>query len=80
MVAQVTGLPIIPVAAGATAAWWMNSWDRFMLPKPFSRVNVEYGAPHFVPRRASQDELLQRSRILESELNQMTERVNGPDA
>ena len=80
MVAQVTGLPIVPVAAGATAAWWMSSWDRFMLPKPFSRVNVEYGAPHFVPRRASQHELLQRSEMLELELNQMTERVNGLDA
>ncbi|MFV2006103.1 MAG: lysophospholipid acyltransferase family protein [Longimicrobiales bacterium] len=77
MVAQMTGLPIIPVATGATAAWWMSSWDRFMLPKPFSRVNVEYGAPHLIPRHASEDELLSMAASLESELNRMTERVNG---
>lgn len=77
MVAQVTGLPIIPVATGATAAWWMSSWDRFMLPKPFSRVNVEYGAPHVIPRCATEDELLSRAAALESDLLRMTERVNG---
>ncbi len=77
MVAQVTGLPILPVATCATAAWWMSSWDRFMLPKPFSRVNVEYGVPHLVPRRAGEDELRDRAAALESELMRMTERVNG---
>ncbi len=77
MVAQVTGLPIIPVATGSTAAWWMSSWDRFMLPKPFSRVNVEYGAPHVIPRRATEDELLSRAAALESDLLRLTERVNG---
>lgn len=77
MVAQVTGLPILPVATGATAAWWMSSWDRFMLPKPFSRVNVEYGTPHLIPRRAGEDELRDRAAALEAELMRMTERVNG---
>ena len=79
MVAQVTGLPIIPVAAGASGAWWMSSWDRFMVPKPFSRVNVEYGAPQLISRRASEEELRNRAAGLESELNDMTERVNGRD-
>ena len=74
---HLTRMAILPVATGATAAWWMSSWDRFMLPKPFSRVNVEYGAPHVIPRRASEDELRERAAALESELMRMTERVNG---
>lgn len=77
LAAQVTGLPIVPVAAGTTSAWWMSSWDRFMLPRPFSRVNVEYGPPHFIPRRAGENELQARATELESELNRMTERVTG---
>lgn len=34
---------IVPVYAEAENAWYFNSWDRFMLPKPFSKVTVRYG-------------------------------------
>jgi len=37
------------IAAGARAsergAWWIRSWDRFCIPKPFAAVEVVYGAP-----------------------------------
>lgn len=36
---------IIPVVAVADRAWYLNSWDRFMIPKPFARVTVAYGNP-----------------------------------
>lgn len=36
---------ILPVAAWADRAWRLRSWDRFMVPKPFARVTVAYGAP-----------------------------------
>jgi lysophospholipid acyltransferase (LPLAT)-like uncharacterized protein len=36
---------ILPVAASADRAWRLRSWDRFMVPKPFARVTVAYGAP-----------------------------------
>ena len=36
---------ILPVAASADRAWRLRSWDRFMIPKPFARVTVAYGAP-----------------------------------
>jgi lysophospholipid acyltransferase (LPLAT)-like uncharacterized protein len=41
--AQRTGVPIIPVRASAARAWRLKSWDRFMIPKPFARVDVHYG-------------------------------------
>lgn len=37
--------PILPVAAGASRAWRLKSWDRFMIPKPFARVTVAYAEP-----------------------------------
>lgn len=45
IVAQRTGAPLVPVAAGAARAWRLGSWDRFLIPKPFSRVVVAYGDP-----------------------------------
>jgi lysophospholipid acyltransferase (LPLAT)-like uncharacterized protein len=41
--AQRGGAAIIPVHAEAERAWRLHSWDRFMIPKPFSRVHIRYG-------------------------------------
>jgi lysophospholipid acyltransferase (LPLAT)-like uncharacterized protein len=41
--AQRSGAPILPIAAHASSAWHLGSWDRFMIPKPFARVTVAYG-------------------------------------
>ena len=43
--AQRSGTFILPVAASASRAWRLKSWDRFMIPKPFARVTVAYGRP-----------------------------------
>ncbi|WP_299978944.1 lysophospholipid acyltransferase family protein [Desulfobacula sp.] len=34
---------VIPLYTSAEHAWFFNSWDRFMLPKPFSRVCITFG-------------------------------------
>lgn len=34
---------IVPVSISADRAWFFNSWDRFMLPKPFAGVRFEFG-------------------------------------
>jgi lysophospholipid acyltransferase (LPLAT)-like uncharacterized protein len=36
---------IVPVHAQADRAWRLNSWDRFLIPKPGARVTVTYGRP-----------------------------------
>jgi len=56
-VAQVTGLPVIPLAAGATSSWHFSSWDGFMVPRPFSRVRIVYGEPRWVSREAGREAL-----------------------
>ncbi len=38
-------IPIVPYMPIARSAWVFNSWDRFRLPKPFSIIDVYYGAP-----------------------------------
>lgn len=46
--AQRGGGAILPIAASASRAWRLRSWDRFLVPKPFARVTVAYGAPQMV--------------------------------
>jgi len=45
LMATRAGCVVIPVFAGARAAWRLKSWDRFLVPKPFARVRVVYGHP-----------------------------------
>lgn len=45
VISQRTGAPMVPVAASASSAWRLRSWDRFMIPKPFARLIVAYGEP-----------------------------------
>jgi lysophospholipid acyltransferase (LPLAT)-like uncharacterized protein len=40
--------PILMVAASASSAWRLKSWDRFMIPRPFARVTVAYGEPRII--------------------------------
>jgi lysophospholipid acyltransferase (LPLAT)-like uncharacterized protein len=35
----------------------MNTWDRFMIPKPFARIVIAVGEPVEVPRDLSMDEI-----------------------
>ena len=40
---QRTGAYIVPIRAAASHSWRLKSWDRFLIPKPFARVDVSYG-------------------------------------
>jgi hypothetical protein len=51
MAAASTGLPIQPVALAASRAKRLRSWDRFLIPLPFSTVHFVYGEPLQVDRR-----------------------------
>ena len=74
VLARLTGAPVIPVGVRPGRCWRVNSWDRFVVPGPFARFQVEYGEPHFVPRDAEEEELNARARELEEVLN----RLSGP--
>ena len=49
-IAQVSGLGIVPTITSSEKRWSFRSWDRFMVPKPFSRVIIRFGeAIHVQP-------------------------------
>lgn len=70
--AQATGSRLFPVAAAAERAWVFGSWDRFTVPRPFSRVHYAVGSAIRVPR-AADDAVIESLRAdLERELDRLT--------
>lgn len=55
--AQMTGLPILPVSYQVSIRKEIDSWDRFIVPGPFAKVAVEVSAAITVPRRAGKEQL-----------------------
>lgn len=51
LAAAATGFPIVPVAVAASRTRRLRSWDRFLVPLPFSTVHFVYGEPLTVARR-----------------------------
>lgn len=54
--AQLTGLPIVPVSYRLAWKYVVNSWDRFQVPLPFSRCDVFLDEALCVPREATEQE------------------------
>ena len=50
LMARVAGAPMVPIVCAASSAWTLNTWDHFMIPKPFARIIVAVGEPIDVPR------------------------------
>jgi len=55
--ASLLGLPIVPVGIGIDNPWRMNTWDKFAIPRPLSRVRHIFGPKIFIPRKSSREEL-----------------------
>lgn len=74
--AQLAGVPIIPATAGCDRAWWVGGWDRFLIPKPFSRIRMMFGEPIFIARDQAQADLEAVATDIEDRLKEMTSMVD----
>ena len=54
---QKTRYPIIPVMVHHSKCWELPSWDRFCIPKPFSKVVLIYGDPIMIPPKLEKSEV-----------------------
>jgi lysophospholipid acyltransferase (LPLAT)-like uncharacterized protein len=54
--AQKTGAPVLPMNLEYSSCWRFKSWDRFIVPRPFSKVRVLIGQPQHVRSTSSTDE------------------------
>lgn len=70
--AQLTGLPIIPVSAHISSKICTKSWDQFQIPLPFAKCEIEFGQPITIPRDCSDTEREQLRLKLEQKLLDIT--------
>ncbi|GMT42592.1 MAG: lipoprotein [bacterium] len=70
--AKLTGRSIVPLAFGAEKNKRLNSWDKTVLPMPFSRVNMVFGKPIKVDKDSDDKQLELKRLELELELNKIT--------
>ncbi len=68
--AQHAGVPLIATGARAASAWYLGSWDRMCLPKPFAAVDVRYSAP--IRIGPGKDGLRQGIAVVERSLHDVT--------
>jgi hypothetical protein len=71
--AQLTGLPIVPVSYRLSWKKALRSWDRFQVPLPFARCSVRVGEALRVPRDLSDAEREGLRRQLEDRMKAITE-------
>lgn len=57
LLAQKTGFKICCFHVAVERAWILNSWDKMMVPKPFSRASFYITSPLAVPPDATEEQL-----------------------
>lgn len=72
LIASRTQSCLIPIAFDANWKTHLNSWDRFMIPWPFSKCVFRLGNPILLPSDIKEEELQKAQKDLESKLNSMT--------
>ncbi len=70
--AQLTGLPILPMAFNLNWKICLKNWDRFQIPLPFARCEVRVGQPISVPREATDSERDELRQELQRRLTEIT--------
>jgi lysophospholipid acyltransferase (LPLAT)-like uncharacterized protein len=68
-----TGRPLIPYHISAEKKWRLRSWDRFEIPKPFSRAYMRMLPPHHLPANPGDEQLEQERRWLQAALDDLAE-------
>jgi lysophospholipid acyltransferase (LPLAT)-like uncharacterized protein len=63
------GLAIVPMGFAFDRPWRAASWDRFVLPRPFTRAACYLGTPIPVPRDADAAELADHHRRVSDAMN-----------
>jgi hypothetical protein len=71
--ARSSGLAMTTFHAAVEKVWLLKSWDRMMIPKPFSRVLVRVGRLIRVPAEATDEDIESYSAELQSTLDRICE-------
>ena len=71
--AQQSGAAVVPINMEYASCWRVKSWDRFILPRPFSTVRVIFGPPHRVAPTSNEEEFERERQRLQEAMIQLVE-------
>ena len=71
--ARSSGVPLSMFHMAVDRAWVLNTWDRLIIPKPFSRVLMRFGKLIAVPPNASDEEVERYQQELQVSLDRVRE-------
>ncbi len=74
--AKMTGLPIYPMSNSAKKRKIFNSWDKFLMPYPFTKIVFVCGEPISVDRDSDSDEMEAKRLELEKSLIDVTDKAD----
>ena len=69
--AGITGAPIFPMTFGAKNKVILNSWDKFVIPLPFTRCTLNFSSPISLPPKSSEQIIEEKRLELENALNRI---------
>ena len=52
--ARKTGAPVVAMSWSVSSCWHLRSWDRLIIPKPFSRIVVQFSEPIVLQQESSE--------------------------
>ncbi len=78
--AQLTGVPLIPVNIHYSRSIKFKTWDKFMIPLPFAKVTMTFHPAHAIPRRMSEEEFEHRRLDIETILRAGTKDLENSSA
>jgi lysophospholipid acyltransferase (LPLAT)-like uncharacterized protein len=72
--AQKSAAAVVPVNMEYSSCWRVKSWDRFILPRPFSKVRFIIGPPHRVRSTNTSEEFEAERLRLQNAMMSLVER------
>lgn len=75
--ASKTGKKILPMIVNANDYWEIKSWDRFQIPKPWSKIRLHVGEPITIPSKLSDDDIKKYRNIVREAMLKITEDKNS---
>lgn len=65
------GFPVVPLGLAYANPWRLKSWDRFAIPKPFSRARAVIGPQLRMPAELDRDGIEHYRGVVERHLNEL---------
>lgn len=72
MLSQLSRAPLLPLSYAGSRVWQLRSWDKFMLPMPFSSIVIGIGPPLIVDANLATDNFAPACHQMNQRLNELS--------